>query len=94
MRDLATGLQNDDTAAITASLDALDAAFSGTQDLIGDVGARVNQIEVTRSSLAALELNLREFKAGLEEVDFEEAATELGEPTDGPAGPRCWRPPA
>lgn len=77
VRDLAAGLQNDDTAAITASMGALDTAFSGVQDLIGDIGARVNQIEVTKTSFASLELNLKQFKAGLEEVNFEEAATEL-----------------
>lgn len=77
IRSLATGLQNDDGAAINASLADLEAAFNGVQNVIGDVGARVNQLDVTRASLDSLEVNLKEFKSGLEEVDFEEAATEL-----------------
>jgi len=77
LRDLARALSDNDPAAVTASLEGLDTAFNGVQALIGDVGARMNALQVTDANLDALEINLKTFKSNLEEVDFEEAITEL-----------------
>ena len=55
----------------------LDALYSATQTLIGDVGARMNQLEVTGANLNALEITLTTFRSDLHEIDFEEAVTEL-----------------
>jgi flagellar hook-associated protein 3 FlgL len=47
------------------------------QNLIGDVGARSSQLEVTSSNLTALDTQLRTFKSVLEDADMEKAITEL-----------------
>lgn len=77
VRDLATGLHDNDFAAVGAALTRIDTAFSGVQSAIGDIGARVAQLDLAKSSLAIVEVGLQDFRAGLEEVDFEVAATEL-----------------
>lgn len=74
---LATGLQNDDTTAIRSSLTGLSGAFDQLQDLLGDVGARTNQLEIAGTNLDALELGLKTTKSDLSEVDLEEAMTTL-----------------
>jgi flagellar hook-associated protein 3 FlgL len=74
---LADALESHSAAAIGESLGALDAAFSKVQSLLGDVGARANQLELTTANLRALEVNLQTFRSDLEEVDFERAVTEL-----------------
>ncbi|HET7275505.1 MAG TPA: flagellar hook-associated protein FlgL [Longimicrobiaceae bacterium] len=77
LRDLAKGLGANDPAAIKAATADIDSAFDEVQSLIGDVGARVNQLQVTSANLDAMEINLLTFKSDLEEVDVEKAITEL-----------------
>lgn len=77
LHDLSRALGSNDPEGIRAALGRIDGAFSGVQALIGDIGARVNHLEITRSSLDAVELNLQSFRSELEEVPFEEAVTEL-----------------
>lgn len=74
---LSEALGANDEEAIRASIYGIDGAFDRLQSLIGGVGARSNQLQLTASNLAALEINLRVFKADLEEVDLERAITEL-----------------
>jgi flagellar hook-associated protein 3 FlgL len=59
------------------ALVSLESAFDSVQSLIGEVGARINQLQVTNSNLDALDLNLQTLKSNLEEVDLEKAVTEL-----------------
>jgi flagellar hook-associated protein 3 FlgL len=75
--ELSQALGANDQAGIAAAAGTLDAAENAVQRLVGDVGSRANQLEVTRANLDALEVNLRTFKSDLEEVDFERAVTEL-----------------
>lgn len=74
---LAEPVGDDAIAGINAALAKLDEAFGNVQNHIGEIGARLNQLDLTRSSIAAVEVGLLQFKSSLEEVDFEEAATEL-----------------
>jgi flagellar hook-associated protein 3 FlgL len=74
---LKTALQTRDRAGIAASLGSLDGAFGEVQSLLGETGARSNQLQVTHANLDALEVTLRTFKSDLEEVDLEKAMTEL-----------------
>jgi flagellar hook-associated protein 3 FlgL len=64
-------------AKVQAALGELDDAFDQVQTLIGENGARVNQLDVTSANLDAFAINLRTLKSDVEEVDVEEAVTEL-----------------
>jgi flagellar hook-associated protein 3 FlgL len=75
--DLSAALGAGDGAEVRDTLAGLENAFNGVQNLLGDIGARSNQLQVTTANLDALEINLRTFKSNLEEVDLERAVTEL-----------------
>jgi flagellar hook-associated protein 3 FlgL len=77
LRDLARALHGDDRAGITGAITSIDDAFDTVQGLIAETGARYNQLEITDANLDAVELNLLALQSDLEEVDVEEAATEL-----------------
>ena len=75
--DLSTALGNDDITAIQTSLGSLDGAHDSVQNLIGDVGARSSQLEVTNGNLVAFDTQLRTFKSAVEDTEMEKAVTEL-----------------
>jgi flagellar hook-associated protein 3 FlgL len=77
LNDLSTALGANNQTGIQTALGALDGAHDAVQNLIGDVGARSSQLEVTTSNLVALDAQLRTFKGALEDVDVEKAVTEL-----------------
>jgi flagellar hook-associated protein 3 FlgL len=77
LANLADALREGDDAAIGEAMDSLDSAHRSLQGILGDVGARANQLQMTTANLRALEVNLQTFKSNLEEVDFEKAVTEL-----------------
>jgi flagellar hook-associated protein 3 FlgL len=79
LRDLATALQADDSVAIQATIPRLDSAFDEVQNLVGDLGARMNLLEVASSNLDSLEVNLQTFRSSLEDADLTEAVTRLVE---------------
>ena len=75
--DLSEALGSGTATDIGAALNQVSSAFGEVQNLLGDIGARSNQLEITSTNLDALEINLRTFKSDLEEVDIEAAVTEL-----------------
>jgi flagellar hook-associated protein 3 FlgL len=77
LNSLSAALGANDLAGVQAALGALDSAHDAVQNLIGDVGARSSQLEVTQSNLTALDTQLRTFKSVVEDVDIEKAVTEL-----------------
>ncbi|HEY0969499.1 MAG TPA: flagellar hook-associated protein FlgL [Gemmatimonadales bacterium] len=77
LRELSEALAADDQDAIGAATAKVHASVGDLQKLVGDVGARMNQLEVTGANLASLEITLTTFKSDLQEVDFEQAVTEL-----------------
>ena len=77
LHDLSSALGSNDLTGIQTALGALDGAHDAVQNLIGDVGARSSQLEVTSSNLTALDTQLRTFKSVLEDADTEKAITEL-----------------
>ena len=77
LNDLSTALGANDQTGIQTALGALDGAHDAVQNLIGDIGARSSQLEVTSSNLVALDAQLRTFKGALEDADMEKAVTEL-----------------
>ena len=62
---------------ISAAMNQLDAAFNNVQALVGDVGARGKQLDTTEQNLVAYKSNLTTFKSDLQDVDVEQAVTEL-----------------
>jgi flagellar hook-associated protein 3 FlgL len=64
-------------AGISAAMNQLDSAFNSVQALVGDVGARGKQLDTTQQNLVAYQSNLTAFKSDLQDVDVEQAVTEL-----------------
>ena len=77
LKSLSTALGSGDVTQVSGSIAALGNANDAVQSLVGDIGARVNQLDVTGSNLDALKTNLTTFKSGLSEVDQETAITDL-----------------
>ena len=77
LHDLAAALDANDEPALTSAMVALDASFTDVQTLVGEVGARQNQVDTIRTQLDALEQNLDVYRSGLSEVDMEQAITEM-----------------
>ena len=77
LKALSTGLGADDTSAIQASLTRIDSAFDGVQKLVGDLGARMNQMDLSLSNLESLEINLQTFRSSLADADLAEAVMDL-----------------
>jgi flagellar hook-associated protein 3 FlgL len=75
--DLRTALGGGDLDAIAQAGDALRDGSQAVQNLLGELGVWSNQLDVTTANLDALEINLKTFKAELQEIDFEEAVTDL-----------------
>jgi flagellar hook-associated protein 3 FlgL len=77
LRQLEAALTGGDQTQLGAALGALDAAFTGLQTTVGEVGARQNQADALKTGLAALDATLAQQKSGLSEVDAEQAITEM-----------------
>lgn len=74
---LATAMESDDPTAMGTAMGTLEEAFTTVQGLVGEVGARQNQVDTVRAGLEALQAALAEQKSGLSEVEMEEAITEM-----------------
>ena len=77
LRELSRALGANDQDAIAVATGKVKESFGEMQTLIGDVGARMNQLEITGANLKALEVTLKTFRSETQEIDFEEAVTEL-----------------
>jgi flagellar hook-associated protein 3 FlgL len=77
LSDLHTALDTDSSAGIDAAATAIDTSFDGLQAIVGDIGARQNQIDLVVAGFDALAMNLQERRSELSEVEVEEAITEM-----------------
>ncbi|MGH7507053.1 MAG: flagellar hook-associated protein FlgL [Longimicrobiales bacterium] len=77
LQDLSAGLGADDTAAIGSALTRLDTAHTNVQNVLGETGANVNQLEVAKANIDSLGVTLRTFRSDLSEVEMEEAISKL-----------------
>lgn len=81
LRSLSTALETaaatGDTDGIGDGMTAVDAAFSDVQRVLAEVGARTNRLEVARSNVEALDLNLQTLRSDLEDADVEKAVSDL-----------------
>jgi flagellar hook-associated protein 3 FlgL len=64
-------------AGIAAAMTSLDGAFQAVQTVVGTVGAKGKQLDTTQENLDSYKANLTTFKTNLEDIDVEEAVTEL-----------------
>jgi flagellar hook-associated protein 3 FlgL len=77
MQALRTALKANDASAVQGALTTMDTAFAEVQEIVGELGARMNQVGVALGNLDSLEINLQTFRSGLEDIDMEKAVTEL-----------------
>jgi flagellar hook-associated protein 3 FlgL len=75
--NLATALGSDSGADIRTSISDLDAAFADVQELIGELGARMHQVDTAVANAEALEGNLQTFRSDLQDADLEEVVSKL-----------------
>lgn len=77
LQELADGLDADSGPDIQAAAESIDDAFDEVQAHVGDLGARMNQVDTAVENLDSLEVSLQSFRSELQDVDLEEAVTEL-----------------
>ena len=77
LRDFSRALGSGDAAQMSAALGGLGQAFDAVQSLVGDTGARVNQLQITRDTMDTMEVQMKQFQSDVEDVDFEQAVTDL-----------------
>jgi flagellar hook-associated protein 3 FlgL len=70
-------LKANDVDEIRASITDLTQSHGLVQDIVGELGARQANLDVTSSNLDALEVNLQTFRSDLQDAEIERAVTEL-----------------
>lgn len=74
---LAADIAAGNTAGVQNGLDALDASLSKVQQALGDVGARENRVDTTRSLVDSAQLDLTSKISDNEDVDLPETIMNL-----------------
>ena len=74
---LSLAMENNDVNGIQAAMVRVDDAFQEVQELIGDLGGRMSQLDVAVTNLDSLEVTLQTFRSGLSDADLAEAITDL-----------------
>lgn len=77
LRRLSDALAANDPVAVRASFPDIDSALDSVQERVGELGARMNQLDLAGSNLDALEVNLQTFRSELQDADLAQAVTEL-----------------
>ncbi len=77
LREMAIALRSGDREVVLAAAEGIDSAFEEIQNLLSEVGARVNSLQVTDANLDALDAGLQVLKSDVEDVEIEKAITEL-----------------
>lgn len=74
---LSTALGANDQAGVQAAMQRLDDSIDAVQQVTGELGARMNSVEMATNNLDALEVNLETFRSQLKDADIETAVTDL-----------------
>ena len=77
LRALSDALRADDAASIHAAGTRVTDAHTTLQGIVGEVGARQLRLDVAEANVESLDLNLRNLRSDLMEVEMEEAITAL-----------------
>lgn len=77
LQDLASALNVGTTAGVAASIGGLDTSIEQTQTILGEVGARQNQVQIAESNVSAFTQNLLALNSNLQDVELETAMVDL-----------------
>ncbi len=77
LKAMTVGLASGSVSAASAALPAIDSAFSRTQQLVGESGARSNALQISAQHLAVLKLDLASYRSSIQDVDIEAAVTAM-----------------
>lgn len=77
LEKLSAALGANDQTATAASLTDINAAHTNVQSLLGEVGARSSQLDITGANLDALDGQLKTLRSGLQDADMEQTLTDL-----------------
>ncbi len=76
---LISSLETNDVKGIQDSLDRLDASLTQVGEVHADIGARLNRLDTANSILSDLEVNQKERKSYIEDVDFADLLTKISQ---------------
>ncbi len=76
---LISSLETNDITGIQDSLDRLNASLTQVGKIHADIGARLNRLDTANSILSDLELNQKERKSFIEDVDFADLLTKISQ---------------
>jgi flagellar hook-associated protein 3 FlgL len=79
LQALTDALKGNDAQGTLDALTRIDGAFDQVQAIVGDLGARMTQLDVAVANLDSLEVNLQTFRSELQDADLTEAVTRLVE---------------
>jgi flagellar hook-associated protein 3 FlgL len=77
LQKLGTALAANDVAGINTASQQVSSAFDNVQGIVGDVGARGNQLNMTSTGLDSYESTITAAKSNIEDIDPATAITEL-----------------
>lgn len=77
LEELVVALRENDPEAIHGAGQGLSRAHSEVQLLVGEVGSRMNRLDLAENRIGSLDLALIESRSNLEDVDFEAAVSRL-----------------
>ncbi len=77
LQSLTDALNSNDVPGIQSALSKLDNAFNSVQNIVGDLGARENELSVASTNLDSLKTNLQTFRSGLQDADLSAAVSDL-----------------
>jgi len=77
LRDLRTGIQNDDAAMISNQVALFDNAIDHVRNVRIDGSVKYAQLEVTKNSLTEFKINIENLMSEVTDVDMNEAVVEL-----------------
>ncbi len=77
LRELKTGLETNDSAAISDQLEPLDDALDQILKARADAGAKLNRLETTENHWADFKLNIEQMLSDTEDADMIKTVTDL-----------------
>lgn len=77
LENIALALTANSSDDIASALTELDDSFNTIQELVGDLGARMTQVDTALSNLEALDVNLQTFRSDLQDAEMEETISKL-----------------
>lgn len=77
LESLQTALENNNTDGIGTAMNTLDSALDQLNNTRAEAGAKTNRLDISKSYLSKLKLDLTDFKSQTEDADLTEVITRL-----------------